>query len=960
MTTENIIIQIREDGSRVVSRSIGEIGTAANKSQDSIAMLKNALRGLTGLLGLAQLKQWMDTWTMATGIVNIFTESIEETTQIMGRLYDIAQATRQPIDATAQSYHQLTLAATALGASQDQLLTFTEGVNKAFAIQKTPANTARGGIIQLGQAMNEGIVRAQEYNSMINSMPLVLKVVAKNLDGAGGSIAKLRQMMLDGKLTSKAFFEAFLQGANELDTLFERSGRTIGQAFTILNNAAAKYVGELDQAIGISVTFFKLAKFGAENMDLLAKSIIVLAAPGILNGVIKLFAAINAGMLAITANPVGAAIVAITLAITALTVFRNDLLEMSGTVGTVAGQFYELVDLLGQGLLVVVDALTQSQGNFNGSLEEGSVWVKALGSALDVAIVIMQTIMIVGSEVAFVFKMIGMEIGAIAAQITALVTLDFKGFTFIGDALKEDVARARKDLDAWQAEVMNKGKDTGALNVRGKVDQFIPPTPSGISKTGPGEDFAKKAKKANKEVETFAKTLLTLEKQLKPSIAAEQEMTNATKILDKAVSKGLISQERRTELMAALQLKYEDIKDPMGAYIRDQNAELEGLKMTSQQQAISNEIYKVTQEMRSKGIILTDAEISRARQMSESIQQQKQVQSELNTIYDQTQGAQERLTAKNTALAQSYANGTINLDYYKLKLNETALAAANLNIQIGNGTYEEAAMASFGRILEGYNGMLSGMTDSFGSFFTSFTDGFADSVGRAIVYSEDLGEALHNVAASAVSELISSLVKLGMQWVVNALLGQTLAATTLATATAASVTAAGVTAAAWAPAAAMVSLASFGANSVPAISGIAMTTAFSSAMASVGGMAGFAAGGYTGNGGLGDVAGVVHGKEFVVNAAATERNRATLEAMNAGRPIAAAATYGSSTGQSSMNVAINNYGNDEVEVRQLTEQDVEVIIRKKTPQIMADSFANPNSKPAKSLRNNYKVERNLA
>ncbi|SHE68197.1 hypothetical protein SAMN02745157_0701 [Kaistia soli DSM 19436] len=55
---------------------------------------------------------------------------------------------------------------------------------------------------------------------------------------------------------------------------------------------------------------------------------------------------------------------------------------------------------------------------------------------------------------------------------------------------------------------------------------------------------------------------------------------------------------------------------------------------------------------------------------------------------------------------------------------------------------------------------------------------------------------------------------------------------------------------------------------------------------------GFADGGWTGGGGRGQVAGVVHGQEFVVNAAATSRNRALLEAINEGRPGFAAGGYG--------------------------------------------------------------------
>ena len=53
-------------------------------------------------------------------------------------------------------------------------------------------------------------------------------------------------------------------------------------------------------------------------------------------------------------------------------------------------------------------------------------------------------------------------------------------------------------------------------------------------------------------------------------------------------------------------------------------------------------------------------------------------------------------------------------------------------------------------------------------------------------------------------------------------------------------------------------------------------------VAHIAGLKGFASGGYTGDGGRGDIAGVTHGKEFVVNATATARNRPALEAMNAG------------------------------------------------------------------------------
>lgn len=326
MSTENIIIQIREDGSREVTRNIDSIATSSRRSQNAIDQLKRALAGITGVLAINELRKYADIWTMARGKINIFTTSAEETTEVMERLFKIAQDTRQPLEGMASSFHQLSIAGSALGASQEQLLTFTEAIGKALAIQGTDANTARGGILQLGQAMNEGIVRAQEYNSMINAMPVVLKVVANNLDGVGGSLAKLRQRMLEGKLYSKDFFEALLKGAPDIAALFERSGKTIGQSLTLIRNAMIRYVGTVDEAYGISSKFYELASWGAQNIEHIAKALVSIAAPFILQAMWGLVSAFQALALAAAANPFIAIAAALTVAITALMLYRDQII----------------------------------------------------------------------------------------------------------------------------------------------------------------------------------------------------------------------------------------------------------------------------------------------------------------------------------------------------------------------------------------------------------------------------------------------------------------------------------------------------------------------------------------------------------------------------------------------------------------------------------------------------------
>lgn len=453
MSTENIVIIIREDGSREVSRNINLIGSASTASQRGVDSLKSALRGLAGAMALSEIAKYADIWTMARGKINIFTHSAEETTQVMERLFKIAQDTRQPIDGVASSFHQLSIAGSALGASQEQLLTFTEAIGKALAIQGTDANTARGGILQLGQAMNEGIVRAQEYNSMINAMPIVLKTVANNLEGVGGSLAKLRQRMLDGKLYSKDFFEALLKGAPQLGELFDKSGKTISQSFTVLRNAMIKFIGETDQAASASGRFYDASKFLADNIEHVAKALVIMVAPAVLVGLNGIVNALRAMAVAAAANPFVAIAAGVTMALTALYLYQDQIiLAQEGQVSL--GDYAEATwDVIVEGAGNVVDFF---KNDFLGTIglvqkdfEESGVKIKEMFVQL-------------GADVnAFVGQFVGLgkSIGIVAAGI--------------GPAMKDGMYQAINGMVQLFADGINKLIDmSNSLREKVGLDLF--------------------------------------------------------------------------------------------------------------------------------------------------------------------------------------------------------------------------------------------------------------------------------------------------------------------------------------------------------------------------------------------------------------------------------------------------------------------------------------------------------
>ncbi|MCK6997887.1 tape measure protein [Enterobacter kobei] len=117
---------------------------------------------------------------------------------------------------------------------------------------------------------------------------------------------------------------------------------------------------------------------------------------------------------------------------------------------------------------------------------------------------------------------------------------------------------------------------------------------------------------------------------------------------------------------------------------------------------------------------------------------------------------------------------------------------------------------------------------------TSAVDAFAGNASNAITGlltgTMSAQDAMRSLGNTMLNSVVNSLVQVGVEALKNFIIGQTLGAA----ATAAGASQAAILASAWAPAAALASLASFGANSVPAMAGIASTVGLSKTLAVAG------------------------------------------------------------------------------------------------------------------------------
>ncbi len=114
-------------------------------------------------------------------------------------LQAIANKTRQPIESIASLYQRASISAKELGASNEDLTKFVDRVGQSLAVLGGPASESAGALQQLSQALGSGIVRAEEFNSILEGAPTIAQAVAKGLAAAGGSVSKLRALVIGGE-----------------------------------------------------------------------------------------------------------------------------------------------------------------------------------------------------------------------------------------------------------------------------------------------------------------------------------------------------------------------------------------------------------------------------------------------------------------------------------------------------------------------------------------------------------------------------------------------------------------------------------------------------------------------------------------------------------------------------------------------------------------------------------------
>lgn len=234
--TERIDLSGLSAGAASAARALGPLGAA-----------------LSGLLSVEGLRQAADSYTRTINALKVAGLEGAELERVFGQIIGVAQRQGAPLEQLTRLYGSLAQAQGDLKVSSEQIVGLTEAVGQALRVSGVPASQASGAILGLSQALSGGTLRAEEFNQMLEGgLRPALQAAANAITEAGGSVGKLRQLVVDGEVSSRAFFAAIEAGQPQLTALANKAGGTSAQALERLKTETILLVGEMDKAVGIS------------------------------------------------------------------------------------------------------------------------------------------------------------------------------------------------------------------------------------------------------------------------------------------------------------------------------------------------------------------------------------------------------------------------------------------------------------------------------------------------------------------------------------------------------------------------------------------------------------------------------------------------------------------------------------------------------------------------------------
>ncbi|MFY3804467.1 tape measure protein [Escherichia coli] len=263
---------------RQADQAFDSIERGAKRADRQVNTLKTSIKALSRvihlLLAAEAVRQFIDMAEQAKMLrvkIKLLTGDAESAGRVFDGLKEISRETGQTLKDTGELWQGLAISLKNTSATEGQLLNLVGTIQKMGALGGASAEQMSNSMRQFRQSIDGGVLRAEEFNSLLENTPTIVQTMARHM---GLSMGQFRAEMLDGKITAERMVNAIQAATQETNEKFAQLPRTSGMAFNELKVEVMGLVEQLDDLFGISdgvVSAIDLITGGVEGLGKGAK-----------------------------------------------------------------------------------------------------------------------------------------------------------------------------------------------------------------------------------------------------------------------------------------------------------------------------------------------------------------------------------------------------------------------------------------------------------------------------------------------------------------------------------------------------------------------------------------------------------------------------------------------------------------------------------------------------------------
>jgi len=222
-----------------LNQSLNTTGTTASNTSSKIGKLVGTL------VSLAAVKKGMDitdNYTNTAARLALINDGLQTQAELQNKIFNTANRSRGSYTDMAKAVAKMGMVAGDNFKNNDELIGFTEIVQKTFRLGGASGEEQSSAMLQLSQSMAAGRLQGDEFRSITENAPMILQAISKY---TGKSKGELKSLAADGKITADIIKNSMFQASTDINKQFKTLPMTFGDVWNKIKNNGVRAFNKL-------------------------------------------------------------------------------------------------------------------------------------------------------------------------------------------------------------------------------------------------------------------------------------------------------------------------------------------------------------------------------------------------------------------------------------------------------------------------------------------------------------------------------------------------------------------------------------------------------------------------------------------------------------------------------------------------------------------------------------------